>query len=839
MEPLASITAVEDYLWNKVKPLKKSSTERKSKKLRKKKSKKERVKKEIQLGGGETKGKSENKTTEEEAASKEPEAEPEGNQEGEKMEEEEEEEDEINKQESENKKEEEKAAEQQATQALLEEDDVIIDDHNEDTGLEYNDDQDMVDDINLSLQSSSSQTNEKAKEAEKKQEEDVEEEEEIKFELQQRSKEEERAHNLELILERGTNKNEGKKLRYKNSLFQELQINYNENINENKLDSVISSTAPAQTIWDAEHMITYKSTRRHSKKSIPEIGNSCKWPVSEESEEAGKRIIEFNENLILSILKNQKKPEGLSDKMQISSFIEEILNLLEFLFYFTRFYREDSYLQYQENKLNTATPLNPFLTIENEFINSKLTVKLTRQLQDALTVCSTELPIWCNYLVCRYPFLFSFDSRKQFFTSTSLGIARGLHCLQENLFSQLSNDHFFSSLHSTSSNSLHSSSSSVDTSSAPSSPSPSSSRRSDNQSNQQQAQQFRIGRIQRQKVRVSRNQILQCACKVIELYCRSKSVLEVEFFGEVGTGLGPTLEFYTIISHQLQRKDLYLWCHDSTYQISSENFDYFPTASSTAQSNVPSPMDESKSSKKKRKSYEYLFNAGGLYPAPLKASDPHFHSILNLFQFFGCFMAKAIVDDRVLDISLAPTFFKWLIKKKEYFTIYDVVIIYPAIGQTLIELSAIYDNYQKMLLQNPEQVSLPKETILATPELLYKSTTLIDELGFYFISPVRNDWDLLPGGSNKLVTTDNVGEYIQLVINHLLVDGIASQMKSFLEGFQQVLSLDTLYKFSISDLDTLICGWNSTSNDYWDQHGLLFFFSLALTMASLIYTFLF
>ena len=36
--------------------------------------------------------------------------------------------------------------------------------------------------------------------------------------------------------------------------------------------------------------------------------------------------------------------------------------------------------------------------------------------------------------------------------------------------------------------------------------------------------------------------------QVMTLYGTQKAFLEFEFFGEVGTGLGPTLEFYTLVS---------------------------------------------------------------------------------------------------------------------------------------------------------------------------------------------------------------------------------------------------------------------------------------------------
>lgn len=39
----------------------------------------------------------------------------------------------------------------------------------------------------------------------------------------------------------------------------------------------------------------------------------------------------------------------------------------------------------------------------------------------------------------------------------------------------------------------------------------------------------------------------------------SRAILEVQYDSEVGTGLGPTLEFYALVSKELQRSDLDLW----------------------------------------------------------------------------------------------------------------------------------------------------------------------------------------------------------------------------------------------------------------------------------------
>jgi E3 ubiquitin-protein ligase TRIP12 len=55
----------------------------------------------------------------------------------------------------------------------------------------------------------------------------------------------------------------------------------------------------------------------------------------------------------------------------------------------------------------------------------------------------------------------------------------------------------------------------------------------------------------------------------MEMYASQRAVLELEYFNEVGTGLGPTLEFYTLLSHDLQQRNLKLWRHEDAAQPSS------------------------------------------------------------------------------------------------------------------------------------------------------------------------------------------------------------------------------------------------------------------------------
>jgi len=67
-----------------------------------------------------------------------------------------------------------------------------------------------------------------------------------------------------------------------------------------------------------------------------------------------------------------------------------------------------------------------------------------------------------------------------------------------------------------------------------------------------------------EQVRVSRGKILGSAMKIMNLYAHNTNeILEVNYYNESGVGEGPTLEFYTLMSQELQKRSLQLWRDDS------------------------------------------------------------------------------------------------------------------------------------------------------------------------------------------------------------------------------------------------------------------------------------
>ncbi|KAF9245359.1 hypothetical protein BU15DRAFT_85677 [Melanogaster broomeanus] len=357
-----------------------------------------------------------------------------------------------------------------------------------------------------------------------------------------------------------------------------------------------------------------------------------------------------------------------------------------------------------------ARPLDRRAVPESAFINNKLTAKLTRQLEEPMIVASSCLPDWAIDLPQNFPFLFPFATRYNYLQSTSFGYARLILKWQ----SQQSRGQ-------------------------------DSSRRDDGIG-------F-LGRLQRQKVRISRKHILESAVKVFELYGSSSSILEVEYFEEVGTGLGPTLEFYSLVSKEFARRDLKIWRDADT----------------------GSPGI-------------YVHHPAGLYPAPISPDD-----IANdggqkrnhILRVIGQYVAKAMLDSRIIDLSLNKIFIKLVLGEEVPLTIDSLRLVDNDLANSLAKLQS----YASMKGQS---------------EKLFRKVALMDivnveDLSLDFTLP-GYDIELRPGGRDIPVTSENADQYIHEVLDGIIGTGAQPQAKAFREGFSKVFPITDLQAFSADEL---------------------------------------
>ncbi|CAL5035273.1 unnamed protein product [Urochloa decumbens] len=390
-----------------------------------------------------------------------------------------------------------------------------------------------------------------------------------------------------------------------------------------------------------------------------------------------------------------------------------------------------------------------------EFVNSKITPKLARQIQDVFALCSGSLPSWCYQLTKACPFLFPFETRRQYFFSTAFGLSRALHRLQQ--------------------------------------------QPGDN-NNTAIEREIRIGRLQRQKVRVSRKRILDSAAKVMEMFSNQKAVLEVEYFGEVGTGLGPTLEFYTLLSHDLQRDDLGLWRSHSP-----------GTSGTQIDVNEAHLTGRNHGSESLVESRNIVQAPLGLFPQPWPPSaaaseGSKFFKVVDYFRLVGRVMAKALQDGRLLDLPLSTAFYKLLLGQE--LDLYDILSFDSEFGKILQELQILVAHKRFLESFCSENRKLEELCFRGAP---------VEDLCLDFTLPGYPDYVLKKGGENLLVDIYNLEEYISLVVDATVKNGIMRQVEALKAGFNQVFDLSSLQMFSPQELDYLICG----RRELWEPEILL------------------
>eukprot|EP01027_Heterolobosea_sp_BB2_P014295 GEZU01020551.1.p1 GENE.GEZU01020551.1~~GEZU01020551.1.p1 ORF type:complete len:1614 (-),score=413.09 GEZU01020551.1:176-4381(-) len=416
----------------------------------------------------------------------------------------------------------------------------------------------------------------------------------------------------------------------------------------------------------------------------------------------------------------------LADKLDLDLPMKEsaiaVVNLLRIL------HSISENQEYLPHRALTQKPLVP----ETEFISTKISAKLTRQLQDPVLVCGNCLPDWCSILVFSCQFLFPFETRKFFFEMTSFGTARTLRKLQERMTQQGGNRH----------------------------------------------QQIRLVRLDRQKIRLSRDNILESAIKVMEEYGLDKSILEFEYFGEVGTGLGPTREFYTLVSREIQRADLGMWINENAVR--------------TAQS-----LEGEAASDK------YVSAPNGLFPAPLapNTSQEKVDRLKRLFKFLGRFIARSLLDSRLLDLYLAKPLLKLMRQEELHF--HDLGFIKPDLHKQLKQMQDICT--KKHQIERDDSIKSEQERKDAIAALSFNGCPIAD-LALDFVLPGYPHIELKENGANTPVTIWNLEEYIELTTQYYLTKGIQVQMEAFLNGFNDIIPVDRLKAFYVHELEEIICG---------------------------------
>ncbi|CAK8571548.1 unnamed protein product [Lathyrus sativus] len=362
----------------------------------------------------------------------------------------------------------------------------------------------------------------------------------------------------------------------------------------------------------------------------------------------------------------------------------------------------------------------------NEFVSSKLTEKLEQQMRDSLAVCIGSMPLWCNQLMTSCPFLFSFEARCKYFKLAAFG--------QPRLPSHIS---------------YHNSETLSD-------------------------RRLGHGVLPRKKFLVYRDRILESAAQMMKLHASHKVVLEVEYDEEVGTGLGPTLEFYTLVCQELQKSGSGMWREDASSHTLKTSLHAEETG---------------------------IYSLYGLFPRPwLSTQDAsggiQFSEVTKKFVLLGQVVAKALQDGRVLDLHFSKAFYKLILGKELY--VYDIQSLDPELGRVLHEFQALVN--RKKNLESVYGGNSELEQGLSFRD------SRIEDLCLDFTLPGYPDIVLASGSDHTMVNMRNLEGYVSLIVDATVKSGISRQVEAFKSGFNQVFPIEHLQIFYEEELDRILCG---------------------------------
>ncbi|XP_037922680.1 E3 ubiquitin-protein ligase TRIP12 isoform X3 [Hermetia illucens] len=520
---------------------------------------------------------------------------------------------------------------------------------------------------------------------------------------------------------------------------------------------------------------------------------------------------------------------------------------------------------------------------QSEFVHSKITAKANRQLQDPLVIMTGNLPQWLQQIALACPFLFPFETRHLLFYAISFDRDRALQRLLDTAPDLNSSD----------------------------------------------TTERVTPRLDRRKRAISREDILKQAEHIIQDFGHSKALLEIQYDNEVGTGLGPTLEFYALVSAELQRCDLGLWngsdsykqnsstiadivksgltqiddgnessggnngssgvlgdgqgvggnnrhsmggvattnnalnqsidsgsyiayentvnmiieqqadVHMTSHRMSTANTQTIPNTRSlvieneadrdhryqvnqenninrTSHDNVqqirnapppPPPIARSVTT-------TYVNAPHGLFPLPLgkAAKLSQISRVKSKFKFLGKFIAKAVMDSRMLDLPFSIPFYRWLLCEESTLSLADLAWVAPEVQATLVRLLEVVR--QRDSIQNDPGLDVMEKT--EKIEQLDLDGCPIADLGLDFVLPGHANIELRRGGRDIPVTIHNLHQYISLVTHWFLVEGVQRQFEAIREGFDIVFLSARLRMFYPEEMENVFCGTGATNYQRWD-----------------------
>ena len=176
-----------------------------------------------------------------------------------------------------------------------------------------------------------------------------------------------------------------------------------------------------------------------------------------------------------------------------------------------------------------------------------------------------------------------------------------------------------------------------------------------------------------------------------------------------------------------------------------------------------------------------------LSPTHLELACPEDHLIY--FRFIGRVLGKAVFDNR-------------LVKGHMVKHLYKHILGWPIMFNDLKDIDELYYNSLRQL----------KDLGADVKDCCIDFTVTEDKFGGH------ETVELLPNGSNMVVTEKNLPEYIEACLKYRTLGRFSNQLNELLLGFFDVVPEPLLSIFDFQELELLMCGLPNIDMEDWMMH---------------------
>ena len=237
------------------------------------------------------------------------------------------------------------------------------------------------------------------------------------------------------------------------------------------------------------------------------------------------------------------------------------------------------------------------------------------------------------------------------------------------------------------------------------------------------------------------------------------------FIGETAQGNGPSQEFYSEFSRDCKRFDRALWSGDKGEIIHGVS---------------------------------YVNSQLGLFPKP--STNPK-----ACLAAIGVIIAKSLVDNRRMDINFSNGVYKCLFKKDlnaQHLSLTDIKDVMPSIFNFVVSLVDILR--EKWFIANDD--SLTEEEQNKAISNITCDGCSFEDLCVNFTLPGYPDIEMMEGGSETLLSIDNVKQYLKMLVWFLLYKNPQQSIKMVSSGFKKILNPDFMKYFYPHEYEEILSG---------------------------------